>query len=343
MYTQRILIFQAFLCLVLVLSLSFSDADPVEAQGLSITYGGQTVTCSSITVTYTVTGASNPPGSVLVEAIVNGSPLTNNDGPASNGMHMVTLNFATQRAGTMIYGRIRDASNTVQGTPEACGGVISTDTPTPQPSNTPVPTVSGSSPTPLPATNTPDDAPPWSGYFDGRLNPDPAEYYSIWCQYDLIEIYRSVPESELLKNIALRAVVDLSVGDVLDPGDFMTLVRNTSDVITIYGSNGNSAPDSGQKSFSLSECIARNGGLPPIPPPPDDALPGDDDSSSSDYSLCSDPEIFEIFVESCLAELGFNDLGILLNQLWLFCSGQLLAPFGVVIGSYCIARRRRRN
>jgi len=39
-------------------------------------------------------------------------------------------------------------------------------------------------------------------------------------------------------------------------------VRN-NDSVTISGSNGNKAPQSGSKSFSLQDCIARNGGAPP--------------------------------------------------------------------------------
>lgn len=103
---------------------------------------------------------------------------------------------------------------------------------------------------------------PWPGYSDGRLNPDPGEYYSVWCDSNLLKIYRVVPATELIKTVEISEVVALAVGASLDLGDFMTLVRNTEDTITIYGSNGNGAPEPGQKAFSLSECIARNGGLP---------------------------------------------------------------------------------
>lgn len=121
---------------------------------------------------------------------------------------------------------------------------------------------------------------PWSGYSDGRLNPDPGEYYSLWCAFDRLEIWRAVPETQLIKMVGIGDIVALNVGAALDLGDFMTLVRNTSDTITIYGSNGNSAPEPGSKAFSLSECIARNGGLPET----DDDSPatGDDGNSPPD-------------------------------------------------------------
>ena len=52
------------------------------------------------------------------------------------------------------------------------------------------------------------------------------------------------------------------------------MARSSEDIITIYGSNGNLAPESGSKSFSLSDCIAANGGAPElsdvVPPPSDD-------------------------------------------------------------------------
>jgi hypothetical protein len=37
-------------------------------------------------------------------------------------------------------------------------------------------------------------APPWSGYSDGRINPDPAEYYTIYCHSgtDTIYVVRAV-------------------------------------------------------------------------------------------------------------------------------------------------------
>lgn len=126
--------------------------------------------------------------------------------------------------------------------------------------------------------------PPWEGYSDGRISPDPAEYYTIYCHAgtDTIYVVRVVPETETIKEIPLLDAVNLGVGLERDLGDFMTMERSSEDTITIYGSNGNLAPDGGSKSFSLNECVARNGGLPEggnTSPPADD---GDDDEADEE-------------------------------------------------------------
>lgn len=97
----------------------------------------------------------------------------------------------------------------------------------------------------------------WSGYEDGRLNPDRGEYYTLYCSSQHIHVVRVVPVTQEIKTIALEAVTVLDVGDSLDVGDNMHVVLNTPDTVTIYGSNGNRAPEPGEKAFSLSECLAR--------------------------------------------------------------------------------------
>ena len=47
-------------------------------------------------------------------------------------------------------------------------------------------------------TSSPPQSPPWSGLSDGRVNPDPAEYYSIWCKNGFVEIWRGVPSGSML-------------------------------------------------------------------------------------------------------------------------------------------------
>jgi hypothetical protein len=108
---------------------------------------------------------------------------------------------------------------------------------------------------------------PWPGYQDGRLSPDPSEDYAVWCSSDRVEVWRTVPLAVLLKAVIIRQVIDLAVGDELDLGSSMVVERTSEDVVTISGSNGNSAPQPGSKTFSLSECIARNGGDPEPSPP----------------------------------------------------------------------------
>lgn len=95
---------------------------------------------------------------------------------------------------------------------------------------------------------------PWEDAFDGRLNADPAEYYTIYCAFGEIRVYRSTPDTQLLKQIPISTAVNLPIGGSVDLGDFMSMVRNAENTITIYGSNGNLAPASGSKAFGLREC-----------------------------------------------------------------------------------------
>ncbi|MBL8130386.1 MAG: hypothetical protein JNL42_00905 [Anaerolineae bacterium] len=103
-------------------------------------------------------------------------------------------------------------------------------------------------------------APPWDGFSDGRLNPDPGEYYTIYCSSDVIRVIRVVPLMETVKEIPIYRAVQMPVGWYLELGDYMQLVRHGTDEFTIYGSNGNRSPEAGQKAFSLADCIAHNGG-----------------------------------------------------------------------------------
>jgi hypothetical protein len=119
-------------------------------------------------------------------------------------------------------------------------------------------------PTPAPPPDVP-VGPPWSGYTDGRLNPDPAEYYSVWCQDGVVRVLRAVPNTALVRDIPisdLQALRDGFTREYRDAGDLK--VTKQGDIIMISGSN--LSPASGSKAFSLSVCIALNGGLPtPMP------------------------------------------------------------------------------
>lgn len=158
-------------------------------------------------------------------------------------------------------------------------------------------------------------APPWDGYTDGRLNPQQGEYYTIYCQGDFIHVVRAVPETETLAQIMIISVQSMSIGETLNLGDFMSLVRNTEDTSTIYGSNGNLAPQPGEKAFSLSECVARNSELsndepeaeephenPLKPTDPDTGTCNPGSPESWDYRCVPDSslEILWQFIYSCL-------------------------------------------
>ena len=126
--------------------------------------------------------------------------------------------------------------------------------------------------------------PSWGGYTDGRLNPDPAEYFSLWCSGNTLNVYSAVSgRGVLLAAIPLTQIQALSVGTRLAASDSaggkMSLVRVDQDTFRLEGNNGNSAPSEGSKSFSLSLCLTLNGGpvatatRTPIPRPPNTATP----------------------------------------------------------------------
>jgi hypothetical protein len=186
----------------------------------------------------------------------------------------------------------------------------------------------------------PGSADSWSGYADGRLNPDPAEYYSLWCAFDRVEIWRSVPAAELLKLQSLRDILNLSEGQAMDLGDFMSLVRNTSNTITVYGSSGNRAPEPGQKSFSLSECVARNGGLPEQPEESAAANGASGEETIGGFDLwCSDPVFFRSNFDICLETAGLDGPSMILARLMFMCNAIPL----VMVGGWFFWRRRRRR
>jgi|GEM_PF-4805305 len=106
---------------------------------------------------------------------------------------------------------------------------------------------------------------------DGRLNPDPAEYYSVYCRNNVVEVIRAVPSpTSLVTSIPIQQLVSLNNGGHITVGG-VTATKN-GDTISLNGGGGN-AGTSGPKNFSLSECLTRNGPLPPPPPPPQPASP----------------------------------------------------------------------
>jgi hypothetical protein len=115
-------------------------------------------------------------------------------------------------------------------------------------------------------------APPWSGLSDGRLNPHPAEYYSLFCKNTFLEIWRGAPTGSLLQFVPIWLLDGLNPdgGATTIPNygfELFNITRN-GDLITVSGNYGNGQPPpgeeppgvSGEKVFSLSECITRNDG-----------------------------------------------------------------------------------
>jgi LysM repeat protein len=93
---------------------------------------------------------------------------------------------------------------------------------------------------------------------DDRLSPDPAEYYTVYCTGDLLNVYRA--DGTYVKGIPLTTILNLSTsGGTANVGLGMSVSRS-GDTITLRGSNGNYA-GTGAKSFSLTNCVERNGVL----------------------------------------------------------------------------------
>jgi hypothetical protein len=89
-----------------------------------------------------------------------------------------------------------------------------------------------------------------------------AEYYTVYCINDKVRVVRAnPPPSETLTEILLRNLIHLNplFGTINQDG--ITITR-FNDQISLAGSNGNLAPASGTKHFSLSDCIDHNGGEP---------------------------------------------------------------------------------
>jgi hypothetical protein len=106
------------------------------------------------------------------------------------------------------------------------------------------------------------------------LNPDMAENYSLWCLRNNLDIYRapngvgefiiSVPLSKIL---AIKVGKSLAVATKTGP---IIIERATSDLVFVKGNNGTNSPAFAQKFFTITDCIVKNGPLPPTrtPVPP---------------------------------------------------------------------------
>ena len=112
---------------------------------------------------------------------------------------------------------------------------------------------------------------PWGGFSDGRLNPDMAENYSLWCVRNNLDVYRAPNGAgEYLTSLPLSGIVAIPVGQsrvFTSNSGPLTIERSTADIVLVKGNNGTNAPGLAVKPFSLTECLQRNGPLPPTPTP----------------------------------------------------------------------------
>lgn len=100
----------------------------------------------------------------------------------------------------------------------------------------------------------------------GHVNPELDEYYAVHCQNDAVEVYRTVPERELLGSTPFRTFVPMAEGASFEIGPGVTLTRVDREYFTVSGSNGNRAPDPGEKTFTFTACTLTNAGIP-VPAP----------------------------------------------------------------------------
>lgn len=109
--------------------------------------------------------------------------------------------------------------------------------------------------------------PQWSGLFDGRLNPDPAENYSIFCGPGYVDVYTTFQgQGNLLARISQSDLSVLNYGQnrqVQTAGSPLIVTRLSQTAYRFAGNNGNRSPEYGEKDADLAPC-----GLTLNTPPP---------------------------------------------------------------------------
>ncbi len=214
---------------------------------------------------------------------------------------------------------------------------------------------------PGPCEPPPDNPPPsdnnnqggeWTGYSDGRLNPDMAEYYTIYCKNDLIEVWGGVPSPQLVNQIPIANVIALGYVGSFNAGDGMTVSRS-GDTVVISGSNGNGSSP-GSKVFNLSSCISANGGAPVLqaqpviqPTPRPTATPDPYAEAKNDVQHCSDLTKSNVELVECLsyARGGNQSADYFYFISWVIgtiCAGGM-TPFALVASVPAIGLWRRRS
>jgi hypothetical protein len=93
------------------------------------------------------------------------------------------------------------------------------------------------------------------------VNPEGDEYYSIECDATVIYVWRDVPNRELVTLIGIAQVATMSDGGSFVATGEVTVTRS-SGTITLSGTNGNLAPQSGTKSFNVAQCSPLAAALP---------------------------------------------------------------------------------
>lgn len=287
----------------------------VVAQAPTISITSLSLTCSNANVTYNLSNVPVGETYVLLMVTGPGGQIGSGSGPGANGGYSVSTGFdPPQPANTNL---------TVTVTLYNAGEPLASDSRSQN--------CSGDAPPP--GTEEPTDNSQWPG--DSRLNPDRAEYYTVYCAFDQIEVWRSSPSGLLIETIPILTVLNLD--GCMTSANGLSVCRN-GDIITISGTNGNLAPAEGSKSFSLSECIARNGGVPEDDDVPTDVSTNEEETTASQVDFC-----FSTFAESpgalldCLFHVAVGSSELL----WLWVYSCFPAPFIVIAGPLWLRRRRK--
>lgn len=194
----------------------------------------------------------------------------------------------------------------------------------------------------------------WSGFSDGRLSPDMAEFYSVWCRDDLVQIWGGSPSPSLIDSVPVNRVVNMTAPFTTSIG--MTFDR-VGDLVTISGEGGHS-PGFGSKSFSIDACILSNGGPGPSENPQPQLLhdqppavpqTSDEEEAARDFRFClighehdfpGMVECIDFFFLSEPQSAGF--LFTIFSALWTMClNGLVPAGLAAAIPAARFWRRRR--
>ncbi|MBK8028974.1 MAG: hypothetical protein IPK17_05585 [Chloroflexi bacterium] len=312
--TLKILLFACLVFTLLLTSTSFA-AGGVTITSLNWVDGGG---CEYVAIAGTVIDFSYSDPAVSVQIFKNGSPVASTElsayptGNFSQGFVVNAVSGDTITATASISGFNANAG------PIVCGGGGGS--------------TGGGSSSGGGGNTTPGD---------GRLNFAPDEYYTLYCAFDQLEIWRGVPTGLLLHTVPLASLLALSPGQAYAAGGGTTILRDAEDVFTVYGSNGNLAPQAGTKSFLMSECITRNGGEPTaaVEAAPPAVVPQvafcEDPATFNDRSCFESEEAWCIannyLPSDCISYNVFRWFGALLTQVFLCAMMAASGAFGIVV------------
>lgn len=227
----------------------------VSAQAMGLTYTTITLnaTCDSVTINYNVTNTNGISIFMYATVVGPGTYLAETDAPANNGANTAVLNFAPLTNGQSLEVRASLPPNYVISGPVPCGAGGGTST-------GPGTTVGGGGSTgggTGSGGNSGGGSGPWGGYTDGRVNPDPAEAYTIFCAYDRVFVHGDLPANRrLIAQIHIEVLMTMSPGTLRNFGDWM--LSREGNTIVIQGNNGYYRPAWRSKTFNLYDCLARN-------------------------------------------------------------------------------------